>query len=941
MEFSLLGDVRARLDGQDIEVGHARQLSVLVVLLVEANRVVPVDELVDRVWGEHRLPARPARALQTYVSLLRSALAAGGGDATIVHQAGGYQLRVAPETVDLHQFRALAGRAHRAADDEAAELLERSLGLWRGEPFPSLDTPWLNLTRSVLDSERQAAQYELADLYLRLGRHDELLVRLVEWVRRHPLDERLAAQYLLALYRGGRRAEAVAYYEQVRRRLAEQLGTDPSTELQVLHRRMLTDDPALEAPATAVTPSGPLPQPRQLPTDTVHFTGRRAELAALDRAVENRAVENQAVEGRSGGGAAVVIASVHGSPGTGKTTLAVHWALGAGHLVPDGQLYANLRGFDPSDSPLPPAEVLDGFLRALNVAERQIPPELEARAALFRSLLADRRMLVFLDNAATVEQVRPLLPGSSPCLVVITSRSRLAGLAAREGVYRIDVGGLPEPDAVELLRKIIGTARAGAEPGALRELARRCACLPLALRIAAERVAAHPHTPLASLVHELADVRRLDVLSADGEESGALRAVFSWSYRRLDPAVARAFRLLSLHPGCAVGLPAAAALFGLPAPRASTLLDALVGAHLLDEIGPDRFGMHDLLRTYAAECAAADEPEPARAAAVRRALLWYLHTADAAARTISRASFRPRLPAPEPEPVSPPLSFDGPEAALRWCERELPNLVAATTAARSWGENVIAWHFPVTLWEFFSRRKHWADWLATHRAGLAAAEEIGDREGEGWVLNTLGPAYRDLRRFKEALDCFRRALRIWQEAGRRVGQGWTLYNIGDTLRESGRYEEAIEYLTQSLVISRGTGVRWGEGWTLAMLGDASRRLGRSTDALNHLQQSLKIREETGDDVGLAVTLNLLGHVHRDLGDLGAALGFFRRSLLVCRQRDQPQLEARNLLAIGDSLRDSGRLWEARESWSDALAAFERIGDPHAAEAGRRLRGSAA
>jgi DNA-binding SARP family transcriptional activator len=920
MEFSLLGDVRVRLDGRAVDVGHARQRAVLVVLLVEANRVVPDDELVDRVWGEHRLPARPARALQTYVSLLRSALAAGGGGATIARRAGGYQLRVPEEAVDLHRFRALTERAHGAGDETAAELLERALGLWRGEPFPSLDTPWLNLTRSVLDGERHAARYELAEAYLRLGRHDELLVRLVEWVQRHPLDERLAAQYLVALYRAGRRAEAIAYYDEVRRRLAEQLGTDPGAELRALHRRLLTDDPALEAPASR------LPPPRQLPTDTAHFTGRRAELAALDRAAEER----------TGDGSAVVIAAVHGCPGAGKTTLAVHWALRAGHRFPDGQLYANLRGFDPSDAPLSPSEVLDGFLRALNVAEQQIPPELEARATLFRSLVAGRRVLVFLDNAATVEQVRPLLPGSSPCVVVITSRNRLAGLAAREGVRRIGVGSLPEPDAVELLRTIVGPARADAEPGALPELARRCECLPLALRIAAERVAAHPHTPLAGLVRELADVRRLDVLSAEGEESGAVRAVFSWSYRRLTPAAARAFRLLSLHPGPEVGRPAAAALLGAPA---RTLLDALVGAHLLEETGPDRFGLHDLLRAYAAECAAADEPEQSRAAAVRRTLAWYLHTADAAARAFSPAGVRPGL-AP-PEPGCAPLSFERPDQALRWCESELPNLVAATAAARSRGEHATAWRLPVILWEFFSRRKHWSDWIATHLAGLAAAEECGDRTGEGWVLNTLGPAYRDLKRYGEALDCFQRALRIWQETGQRVGQGWTLYNIGDTLRETGRLEEAIEYLTRSLAISRESGVRWGEGWALAMLGDASRRLGRPADALRFLHQSLRIRQEAGDDVGRAVTLTMLGHVHRDLGNLPEALRFFRRSLLICRQSDQPQLEARNLLAIGDALRDSDRAPEARESWGDALAAFERIGDPHAAEAGRRLRGPAA
>ncbi|HKS99320.1 MAG TPA: BTAD domain-containing putative transcriptional regulator [Rugosimonospora sp.] len=938
LEFGLLGDLRVDADGRPLDVGHARQQSVLAVLLVEANRTVSPDELVDRVWGERRLPKRPSAALQTYISLLRRALGPTGA-ATIERRPAGYQLHVDEKSIDLHRFRAMIDKARATAHDQrAAALLEQALGLWRGEPFPRLDTAWVNATRNALTQERHAAQLDLADLYLRLGRHSPLLAELVEWVEHNPLDERLAGQYMLALYREGRQADALAHYERVRRRLTEQLGTDPCRALQVLHERILISDPALAAPAArsdaevpyAVAPAAALPKPQQLPSDTAHFTGRRTDLVRLDEALGAGADDS------SNG---PVIISIHGAPGVGKTTLAVHWALRARRHFPDGQLYVDLRGFDRSNQPLDPAEVLDGFLRALNVAAEQIPPGLDTRTGLYRSLLAGRRMLVLLDNAATVNQVRPLLPNSPRCLVIVTSRSRLTGLATREGVHRVGVTSLSEHEAVELLGKVIGPSRTGATPATLVNLARRCGCLPLALRIAAERVAVHPHLPLTRLVDELADVQeRLNALTADSEdadagESVAVRTVFSWSYRALPTAAARMFRLLSLHPGPQFSFAAAAALVGLPPARTAESLETLTSAHLIAETGPDRFGFHDLLRTYAAECATADEPEPVRAAVTRRILTWYLHTADAAVRTFSPANARPSL---APEDACAPLAFGSRSQALTWCETELPNLVAATVTARNGGENVIAWQLPVILWDFFSRRKHWAAWLTTHRIGLAAARQIRHREGEAWVLNMLGPAYRDLKRFDEALDCFQRARRIWQATGALVGQGWTLYNTGDTLREIGRYEEAIEYLLRSLVISRESGIRWGEGWTLNMLGDSCRRLGRFAEAIDYLRQSLEIRQETGDAVGHAMTLNVLGHVHRDMGSLPDALRFFRDSLLISRENSQPQLEACNLLAIGDALHERGEVREARESWHVALTVFERIKDPRADEARSRL-----
>ncbi|MGH3931318.1 MAG: tetratricopeptide repeat protein, partial [Pseudonocardiaceae bacterium] len=588
----------------------------------------------------------------------------------------------------------------------------------------------------------------------------------------------------------------------------------------------------------------------QLPASVNDFTGRTKELAELDHLLA-------AAEGES---TAVAIFAVSGAPGVGKTALALRWAHRVRGKFPDGQLYVNLRGH-ASDPPVTPMQVLDGFLRALDVPAEKIPATVEERAGLYRSLLDRRRVLVVLDNAGTTEQVRPLLPGSPGCLVVVTSRNRLGGLLALDGAQAVKLNPLPLAEAIGLLRQIIGTDRVEAESGVAVELAQQCACLPLALRIAAVRVTSHPHLTLADLAGELADERdRLDVLAVDDDETTAVRPVFFWSYRALSAETARLFRLLGLHPGPDISVPAAAALADTTTSRTRRLLDVLTGVHLLEEIGRDRFRFHDLLRIYAAERAAAEETDPDGDLAVHRMLAWYLYTADAAGRVLT--PLWPTVPLDPPEADCLPLAFATYRQALDWCEAERANLVAATRHAADRGRHVVAWKLPAVVWGFFSVRGHWADWITTHETGLAAARHLHDRHGEAWIENNLGEAYRGHGRFDEALNHLGQALAAWREIHDGVGEGWTLYNLGVAYRGLMRFKEALDHHEQALARGRELGWPWGQAWALHGLGSTYREQGRFDEAFDHYDQALTIRREIHDRWGEGRTLRTIGNTYR-------------------------------------------------------------------------------
>ncbi|MGH3783853.1 MAG: ATP-binding protein [Pseudonocardiaceae bacterium] len=667
--------------------------------------------------------------------------------------------------------------------------------------------------------------------------------------------------------------------------------------------------------------------PRQLPMDVPHFTGRASEVIQLD------AVLAQTVEGML---ATVVISAIDGTAGVGKTALAVHWAHRVQGRFPDGQLYINLRGYDPGPA-VSPEEALGRFLLALNVPPARIPTGLEEQAALYRSLLVGRRMLIVLDNAATPHQVRPLLPGSPGCQVVVTSRSSLAGLVVREGARRLTLDTLAPDEALTLLRQIIGTTRIDAEPDAATELARLCAFLPLALRIAGARAASFPHTTLADVVCELADEHhRLDMLAIE-DETTTVCAVFSWSYRRLDPDHAHAFRLLGLHTGPDISTPAVTALLSVPPARARQLLDALSNAHLLVPVSHNRYRFHDLLRLYAANRAHADETDQDRHTAIRRLLSWFLHTADAADRQLM--PYRKRVPLDLPEPGTQHVPLSTRSQALKWCDSERANLVAATRHAHLGGHHTTAWQLPVVLWGFFSLRKHWPEWITTHDIGLAAATDIRDRFGQAYILTTLANAYRDLRRFEEALDHFHQALAIWDEIGSpaRWEKAAALTLQGMAYLDLRRYDDTLTSLQQALAIFRQVGDPWGEGWALHLLSESNRRLARRyEEAIDHAHHALDAFGQIDDRWGLGWSLHDLGQNYRCLRRFEEAIDHFQRALTARREIGDRQGEAVTLKALGATLYDADKKDLARNSWRCALAIFNDLNDPLAVEVRTRL-----
>jgi tetratricopeptide (TPR) repeat protein len=671
--------------------------------------------------------------------------------------------------------------------------------------------------------------------------------------------------------------------------------------------------------AGAIERPGPWPvlAPAQLPPDAALFTGRAAELALLDDIASNSAEA----------GSALVISAVAGMAGVGKTTLVVHWAHRVRDRFPDGQLYANLRGYDarPKQSP---DQVTEMFLRALGVAADQIPDGLDARTALFRTLLAGRRMLIVLDNADSAEQVRPLLPGSPGSVVVITSRSQLSGLVVRDGARRVTLDMLTPGEALALLRAIIGDARVDAEPEAAAEYARRCAYLPLALRIAADHAAARPAATLAQLAAALSAGRgRLATLATPDDQATAVREVFWWSYRALPAPAARAFRLLGLHAGPDISTPAAAALTGTTITEARSLLESLASVHLLERGTDDRYYLHDLIRDYAAERTAADDQNHERQQAIRRLLTWY-HSAAAAA--------GPQL-ITEAEDTSPPgTPFSTRDGALAWCDAELANLVATTRLAATAGEDNIAWQLPAALRHYFQLRMPFTEWITASETGLAAARRLHDNLGQAEMLATLGIANHYLRRFGDANALMQQALQISTQAGSQVAAARTLCNLGGLHDAMTRYDDAIRYLQQALALSRQIGDRHSEGHSLENLGSVYTHLQDIDTAVQYLQQALNVFRDIKQRHGQGLVLYRLASCHLVQGRYAEALDCCEQGLLIQRSIGDRLREALTLSTCAHAQNATGQPAQALDSWRRALAMLDDLHHPGAAEIHRHI-----
>jgi DNA-binding SARP family transcriptional activator len=939
MEFRILGPVEVWRDGRPVDVGHARQRAVLAVLVLDAGRVVPLQALIDRVWGER--PPRSARNLvYGYVARLK-ALLADGMDAgvSVSHRPGGYLLQAGPDQVDVARFRRLVAGAAAAAgaDERAGAALSEAVGLWRGSALGGLDSPWLNAVRTTLELERAGAAADLTDIRLRRGEHRALAGELAAQAAATPADERLVGQLMLALYRCGRHGEALRWFEQTRQYLADELGTDPGPPLQALHQQILRADPSLTAPRPAMRAAAPVP--RELPGDVPAFTGRAAELAELDRllAIPAAGTGAGASPGPAGGAGdqpvtAAVISAVSGTAGVGKTALAIHWAYRAAGRFPDGQLHVNLRGYDPA-RPVTAADALAGFLRALGVPGPDIPPGEDQRAARYRSLLAGKRMLVVLDNAATTEVVRPLLPGTPGCAVLVTSRDALAGLVARDGAARLELDLLPLDEAVALLSELIGD-QARADPHATAELARQCARLPLALRVAAELVAARPPVPLTDLVADLAGHRRrLDLLDAAGDPRTAVRAVFSWSYQQLTPDAARMFRLLGIHPGPDVTAAAAGSLAALAEADARRLLRDLARAHLIAEHVPGRYAFHDLLRAYAAEQAQTDN-EPERNAATGRVLDYYLHTAAGAAPLLNPAMEPVALASPRPG-AAPGQPTDH-RQALAWFEAEHQVLLAAVTLAAESRFDAHAWQIPWAVTPFLQARGHWQEWAATQRTALAATTRLGDTTAQALSGRLLANACANLGDYDQALGHYASSLTLYQRLGNRLGQAKIHQSLGVPAERQGRYADALGHAEQALRLYQAIGDKAAEAEALNAVGWYRGLLGDYQQARAFCRQALTLSAEAGDRWLEAAAWDSLGYAEHHLGNLAEAAACYQHALSLSREAGERFYEAETLTRLGDTRRAAGELAKAREAWQQALAILEDLQHPDAGQVRAKL-----
>jgi tetratricopeptide (TPR) repeat protein len=722
------------------------------------------------------------------------------------------------------------------------------------------------------------------------------------------------------------RRTAPDYYELTA--LVSKLGEPWTDEWEQLWRRAVeagSSNAATEGKAPSVVA---LPVPAQLPADVPAFTGRAHELAELDR------LHSVAREEASGEGPpAVVISALCGTAGVGKTALVTRWAHRVRHAFPDGQLYVNLRGYDP-DQPMPAADALAGFLRALGIDGHDIPLTLDDRGALFRTVIDGRRILLILDNAATVEHVRPLIPGTGTCFTVVTSRDQLAGLVARDGARRIEVHPLTSADATTLLSALIG-ARVAGDPDAASALAERCARLPLALRVAAEYAVTRPGTPLADLVRELADEhRRLDLLDAGGDQRTVLRGVLSWSYRHLPADLARSFRLLGLHPGVSVGGRAAAALLGATPGRAQELLGQLSRAHLVHPIGADHYGMHDLLHTYAAELAEAVDSARQRRAAIGRVLDYYLYTAHAA--SLRLEPHRLPIALPTARPAISPDTFTGAAEALDWFTAELPVLLSAIEQAGRAGFDDHTWRLAWTLMTFCERRGHWREYADIQPSALAATQRLGDRSGQAHAHRCLARAYRWLDRHDDSYSHLLQALRLYDELADHAGQARTHLNLSIAVELQGHHEEAMRHDQLALDLFVAAGDRYGQGLALNQIGCDHVLLGDYRQAIVHCEQALALFREFADDSGQAATWDSLGSAHHGLGKHAQAIECYRKAVELYRQLGNRGNEADTLIHLAETAEATGDADLARRYWQHALDILDEMRHKRANEIRARL-----
>jgi DNA-binding SARP family transcriptional activator/tetratricopeptide (TPR) repeat protein len=936
VEFGVLGPVQALIVGRSADLGERKQRLVLAMLALEVNRVIPVSRFADILWSDSP-PNSARRIIQAHVSRLRTALhevgAAADGTA-LVRRGSGYLLATDPVSVDAHRFRFLVEDAELRTDDPGkVKVLSEALALWRG---PALaDAAPDDLRQQLcggLEEARLMAVENLLETRLRLGHHLPVLDELTDLAALHPYRPRITRCLMLALYRAGRTADALRSFEVLRDRLRRELGLDPPAELTELHVAILRADPGLSHGQVNLAD----PAPAQLPADIADFVGRDTELAALGRFTEAHPLHPPPATHTARASTVIIT----GGAGVGKTAFAVHWA----HLVaddfPDGQLYVDLRGYSGT-APVTTLDALISLLHGLGVPMARIPADERQAAALYRSEMAGRRMIVVLDNARSEQPVRPLLPGRSKSVTLVTSRTGLTGLTAREGAARICLDPLSTDEALALLAGMIGAVRIRRETEPAAELARLCAGLPLALRIAAARLLALPHTQIKEYVKEIADEDAFASLQVDGDDSASVWTAFDLSYLALDPSSRRVFRLLGVIGSGNLSVHAIAAMNGATAAHVRHALSRLADAHLVEQHSGARFGPHDLLRRYAMVKSKDEDTTPDRQAALLRLLRWYLHGADQATRLFSPFALR-QLP-----PVSPAgqkLEFAGIDEALAWLESEQAHMVEALVRAADEEDDSIcdlAVQLARRLHSFLFRRGHLASDVQVSQAALNAAVRRHDPGAEAWACISLGATNALLGRDDQARPLFHRALKIarattdtsllancisnaadvWWRAGEidkveaalreeidlRVdldddyGLAFCELNLGELYRGKALYEQSRSAYERSMRKLRAVGDRYGESLAMHGLGCLEMRQGRLDQAADSLNGATVILREVKNRSALGFVLVDLGQAYRRQGQSGQAMSSLYEGLRLCRELGMRRREAECLQELSVTL----------------------------------------
>jgi DNA-binding SARP family transcriptional activator len=925
--FGVLGPVRVWRQGRELELGARQQRLILALLLAHAGQPVGIGDIVEVLWDQ-RPPPSAVNVVHRYVGALRRlfepGLPARSAGRWLLGDAAGYRMRVDAGNLDLLRLRMLAERARsdQAAGrlPEALAAYEEALAGWRGPCGGAAElAAGDHLAFGVVDHECADLVREATALALRQDRVRSVLPVLRRVAEQRPLDEALQAQLVLALSADGQQAEAIALYQAVRRRLTDDLGVDPGEELREAYQLVLRQN-ATAAASGGAAASPAVPQgrtsisripgrttvlPAQLPADLPSFTGRddaqRRTLSLINGHVLTQV--------------STPVLAIDGIPGIGKTSLAIHLAHQLTDAYPDGQLYVDLQGFDPEQSVLDPAVALQGFLNALGVPDAEIPASHHARSGLYRSVLAGRRILVVLDNAHSVEQVRPLLPGTPGCLVLVTSRKRLTGLATAHGAHLMTLDVLSPDDARSFLASRIGAARTSADPGAVDEIIERCGRLPLALAMVAARALIHPGHRLIEIARELRDAQGgLDGFCGD-DTGNDIRAVFSWSYRMLGAPAARAFRLLALHPGPDITVPALASMAGVPPAEARLLARELVRTGLLGEPTVGRYTTHDLIRAYAQELVHLHEDDETRKQAFDRLVSHYRQTAYRADLLL-----RPPIVLDPPEPlaavVTTPVNDDG--EAVAWLTAERQVIKAVIQRELEYGQVGSAWRLAANLQRFNHREGWWRDWASISRDCLQAATAAGDDFGRAYLTRALASAEHNLGHRDSATLLLYESLDLFVMLGNRREEAMVYQSLGLVSDAQQDFVDAISYFERALRIFESLGDLHWQVTTACCVGSARTALGQSDSCLDLIDRIRPIADALGDPDLQGFCFWTLAECLHSRGDLSAALTTWRKAAALFQQTGYRVGLVDTLLHEGDTALALGDPAGARATWQRAL-----------------------